>query len=407
MIRPSPAAPPDPTATPGLFEARQARQGRRTRGAEAAAGSRSDAMLQVGDCVEAVFEANRAGEGHRLRARRLADGQRIDKVLLSSDPRISPGVRVTVRITRVRKPSVPGRGAYEAAFERAVGRSWPAEVWLDSFARHRIESLLDRGSPVLLIGPQGCGKTVLARTMAEVDEREFVHINCSHAEESDDFSASVSPVSSGDGLAFLWRDTPMMEALEAAAADSRRRFLICLDELNRAGRRARNALLPVLDRTRRIWNPRTAAYHPVPETVQFAAAVNMGARFGDTEASDLAGLDRWGPVHIDYPTAAAEIAIIRRAAPDVTAASATRVVAAANLLRRHPEWPISVSVRATEDACRTLVGRTVRQRDAAFLTAVLRNCFCGRMDGDVADPLSDAGRAASILDRFVAKDAWR
>lgn len=407
MIRPSPHVPAAPVPSDRTTTRSSARGpgdgGARRLGNDAPRGP----LLAAGESVDAVFERNRAGEGHRLRARRLADGRMLDKVLLSNDLRITPGVPVTVRITRVRKPSVPDRGCYEAEYVGPVGRSWPEEVWIETFVRHRIESLLERGSPVLLIGPQGSGKTVLARTIADVTGAEFVHINCAHAEEADDFSASVSPVSSGDGLAFLWRDTPMMEALAAAAADARRRFVVCLDELNRAGRRARNALLPVLDRSRRIWNPRTAAYHPVPETVQFVAAVNMGSRFSDIDASDLAGLDRWGPVYIPYPPAFAEVAIIRRAAPEVSILSATRVVAVANALRTHRDWPMPVSVRATEDASRTLARPAIKRRGVDGFTEVLKHCFCGRMDGDIADPLSDAGRAASIIGRFVAEERTR
>ena len=91
-----------------------------------------------------------------------------------------------------------------------------------------------------------------------------------------------------------------MLALEQAVERPEQRFLVFLDELNRCQETARNGLMPALDSTRRVFHPIENRFVPIPDNVQFIAAVNRGRAFSGTFGIDVAQLDRFAPLQMDY-----------------------------------------------------------------------------------------------------------
>ena len=58
-------------------------------------------------------------------------------------------------------------------------------------------------------------------------------------------------------------------------------------------------MMPALDAVRKIFNPITNAFLPIPDNVQCIAAVNRGSEFSGTFGIDAAQLDRFAPLQMD------------------------------------------------------------------------------------------------------------
>src|SRR5262245_15481616 len=132
--------------------------------------------IHIDAVMEATFWPNPvAGAGFRYRATHL-DGRRAPKVVLCDDPRIPPGAPCLVKIKTIRKPQRDDRGAIEVEFVQT--QNFRIEgVYLDPIVAKKLQVLLESGMNILLDGPQGCGKTVLVRSIAQSLHMEFVFFN--------------------------------------------------------------------------------------------------------------------------------------------------------------------------------------------------------------------------------------
>jgi MoxR-like ATPase len=362
----------------------------------------SSEEIKTGTVMEAVFEPNPADKSREFlyRATHL-DGRRAPKVVLSKDPRIRSGVRCLVRVTRVEKKKRDDRGYIEVEFLQALDFEI-ADVWLDPVVSRKLQVLLESGRNILLDGPQGCGKTVIARSIAQSLGYEFVFFNCSAVVEATDFIATLQIRASESGApvtAFL--PTEILQALEAAVADHRRRFLVFLDELNRCPESARNALMPALDSTRRIFNPMSNQFIPIPDSVQFIAAVNRGDEFSGTFNIDAAQLDRFAPIAMDYLPAAEEVRMLSKRYPEVGDDMIRMVVDIARRIRGAAELSAGLSVRATDEVCAFLAHPVFSSDRAKMLPEILKDSYCGRYAGRWSDATSEAGAAWGIVQKAL------
>ena len=268
--------------------------------------------LVPGRTVEATFWPNTVeSSAFKFRATHL-DGRRAPKVILSNDERIVAGVPCLVKVVTVHKPERDDRGRIEVEWiARAPFRL--EGVYLDPVVSKKLQVLLQGGLNILLDGPQGCGKTVLARSIADSLGLEFVFFNCGAVVEASDFFVSIQVRASASGSPVTdFIKTDILTALEDAAEHPEKRYLVFLDELNRCQESARNALMPALDSTRRVFHPIENSFIPIPDNVQFIAAVNRGREFSGTFGIDAAQLDRFAPLQMDYPPPKAEIEILAR-----------------------------------------------------------------------------------------------
>jgi MoxR-like ATPase len=361
--------------------------------------------IKTGTVMEAMFEPNPVEKNREFlyRATHL-DGRRAPKVVLSKDPRIRSGARCLVRVTRVEKKKREDRGYIEVEFLQALEFEI-ADVWIDPIVSRKLQVLLENGRNILLDGPQGCGKTVLARSIAESMGYEFVFFNCSAVIEATDFIATLQVRSSNGGApvtAFL--PTEVLLALEAALADHRRRFLVFLDELNRCPESARNALMPALDSTRRIFNPITNQFIAIPDTVQFIAAVNRGDEFSGTFNIDAAQLDRFAPIAMDYLPVVEEVRMLSRRYPDLGDEAIRTVVDIAHRIRSAAELSAGLSVRATDEVCAFLSHPVFEHDRMKMLPEILKDSFCGRYGGRWSDATSEAGVAWGIVQKALREN---
>lgn len=368
------------------------------------AGARKKAdELTVGRKFETVFYANpKKDSPFRFRATHI-DGQRAPKAVLSDDPSIQPGQLCQVRITAVKGGGAKGRGHIEVEHLGVVNFRLDGSMWVDDLLAKKLQALLECGMNILLDGPQGSGKTVLSRKIAEALRYEYVFFNCSAIYEPTDFLASLQLRATADGGATTeWVKTDILRALEAATADPRRRFLIFLDEFNRCREMARNGIMPALDATRLMYNPLDGRMVPIPDNVQWIAAINNGAQFTGTTSVDPAQMDRFSPLKMDYPPEDEEVRILRQRHPEVPERQVRRAVKAANAVRRDEALRLDLSVRATDEVCTLLGHPNFAEADDDPLPELLKTSFCARFPGRHDDPSTDAGLVWQVIVRALA-----
>ncbi|MEL6547950.1 MAG: AAA family ATPase, partial [Myxococcota bacterium] len=195
--------------------------------------------------------------------------------------------------------------------------------------------------------------------------------------------------------------TSMLEALEASLNHPGRRYLVFLDELNRCQESARNALMPALDSSRRVFNPITNDFLTIPDNVQFIAAVNRGSQFSGTFSIDAAQLDRFAPIQITYLPAPEEVKLLLARHPEVPKKTVEVLVEIANRVRTSPDVDGGLSVRATEEACIYLKHPLFDGDGKRMLPEILKSSFCGRFEGSWNDINTDAGVVWTLVERTL------
>jgi MoxR-like ATPase len=357
--------------------------------------------IQVGALMSTTFYPNPVKDsGFRYRATHL-DGRRAPKVVLCDHPSIRPGMPCQVRVKAITKPQRDDRGVIEVEFvqqEQLVIEG----VYLEPVVAKKLQVLLESGLNILLDGPQGCGKTVLARSLARSLGMEFVFFNCGAVVEATDFLATIQVRASSTGQPVTdFVKTEVLIALEEAGQNPERHYLVFLDEFNRCQESARNALMPALDSTRRVFHPIENRFLPIPDNVQFIAAVNRGSEFSATFGIDAAQLDRFAPLQMDYPPAEEEVKLLQPRHPELSRKVIELVVEIADRIRKAPELSAGLSVRATDEVCIYLKHPLIASQRSTLLPEVLKSSFCGRFNGRWNDVASDAGAAWAVIENAL------
>jgi len=355
-----------------------------------------------GKVMETTFWINKVEDsGFHFKATHL-DGKKAPKVVLCDDSRIRAGTPCIVRIVKMSKPGRSDRGIIEVEFVRNIEFNLEG-VYLDPMEARKIQVLLESGLNILLDGPQGCGKTFLAGSIARSLGMEFVFFNCSAVVEATDFMATIQVRASDTGQPVTdFIKTDLLEGLESAINNPAKRYLIFMDEFNRCQESARNAVMPALDSTRKIFNPITNSFLEIPDNVQFIAAVNRGGEFSGTFGIDAAQLDRFAPMQMDYLPPDQEKDLLSRRHPELDPDIVSCIVDIAHAIRSDSSLPHGLSVRATDEACTYLKHPLMEADQQRMIAEVLKSSFCGRFPGRWKDFSSDAGMVWGIVKKRLS-----
>jgi MoxR-like ATPase len=357
--------------------------------------------LAVGDQFETVFWRNEGtqAENFPFRATHVGDAKS-NKVLLCADRKMPLGKPVRVIVTRIKRPQSDGRGFIEVDYQGPVDFQIDPNIWVEKNIAIKLQVLLESGYSILLDGPQGSGKTVLSRALADALEMQYIYFNCASVYEATDFVATLQVRANADGVAeTVFVPTNFRTALLDAIAQPQNRYLVFLDEFNRCRATARNGLMPALDTTRKIYDPETGDLLDIPGNVQFVAAINNGDQFVGTSQVDPAQMDRFATLKLDYPPLASEVDILAGRFPAADRKIIAIVVTVANRIRKDDVLGADLSLRATQEACVMLSHPLFSDKMDQWtaLREALGTAFCGRFSGRVEDEASDAGQIWGLI----------
>ncbi len=353
--------------------------------------------LEPGYIFETVFWMEKdSSSGLTLSAKNI-NGKLSDRRILTDDKRVLPGQRCKVKVIDLNENTI--RVSYLGLADFNLKK----DVYIEPGLLLQFEILLCSGRSILLEGPQGAGKTTVARALADSLGMHYVFFNCSVCFEPSDFVGSVQLVVNETGqVRTEWIPTEVLNSIYLAYEDTGKRFLIFLDELNRCRSQAVNGIMSAIDSSRRIFDPRKNSYIAIPENIQWIAAVNSGRQFTGTYKLDPAQLDRFSVLKIDYPPEAKEIEILCRRYDMVRRKDIRKVVRIANLIRNMPAISTDLSMRATDEACMFLSYPTYQHGvTKEGLIDILKVSFCNRLPGSIREEGSDAQLAFTLLERNI------
>ena len=165
---------------------------------------------------------------------------------------------------------------------------------------------------MMVVGPQGSGKTVLARELAKAVERPFFKFNWGAMQDARVSIVGNTHFDSETGTVFT--ESEFIRAITTEDA------VVLLDELSRAPKDVWNLLMTILDyeqRYVRLDESRSYATIEVAEGVCFIATANIGTEFTATHALDRALLDRFTILEMPVLNAEEEKVVLRSVYPDL------------------------------------------------------------------------------------------
>lgn len=189
---------------------------------------------------------------------------------------------------------------------------------------------------ILIVGPQGCGKTDLCVWSAAYLDRDAIMVNCPLIRETKDWLGWRSVKAGTLG----WEKSSIIESIERGGA------VIILDEFNRLHSSLHNAIYPLLDHRRETYIEELGQTVKVGPGTIFLGTMNVGISHVGTYALDSSLEDRWGiRIDFDFLKPDREVDVLVRKTgiePDV----AQKLVQFATDVRRRASDPVSNLGRA-------------------------------------------------------------
>lgn len=192
------------------------------------------------------------------------------------------------------------------AFLKNASAVRPSTYKMDDLKwRFAVRTVL-RGKNMMITGPKGTGKTVLAFTLRDVLNRPFFNIPLGASQ--DPRSTLIGNVHFKPDVGTFVGESEFIRAIQTPNA------IILLDELTRAHPDAWNILMSALDYKQRFIRIDEAPQSPVINVapgVTFLATANIGSQYTATRTLDAALTDRFIVTEVEYLGREQELELLR------------------------------------------------------------------------------------------------
>lgn len=228
-----------------------------------------------------------------------------------------------------------------------VAPAIPGDLQIDRSTWNLLNATIKLGKYPFLIGPKGCGKSEIARRVAEANHMEFYEFDMGQAfKPKKYFLGGLVIGESGK--------TEQVHSLFFKAFTSDKPTLIFLDELTRIPMAASNFLMTILSRNQSfIYDNDSATRYNKGKDVVFIAAGNVGFSYVSTNRLDSAFEDRFIKMQVDYMTKEQETSLIMKRTEGITLSDASTLANVSYSLRqaeRKGTLHTSLSTRQVLDA---------------------------------------------------------
>ncbi len=201
---------------------------------------------------------------------------------------------------------------------------------------------------IRLVGPAGCGKTMLALQFAAKAKRPAVIIDCPTLREAKDLFGFKT----ADDKGIRWIYSQFVNAIRVP------RMVVILDEINRLSPMAMNTFLPMADSRGQTFLDDTGEFITVAAGVTFFCTMNEGSQFTGTDQMDGAISDRFSDIiEVDYLDEKDESMLLQRKHGLDAARSDKLAMIAKTVRAKHKACEVytkSLSTRLLENAASKL-----------------------------------------------------
>ena len=201
---------------------------------------------------------------------------------------------------------------------------------------------------IRLVGPAGCGKTMLALQFAAKAKRPAVIIDCPTLREAKDLFGFKT----ADDKGIRWIYSQFVNAIRVP------RMVVILDEINRLSPMAMNTFLPMADSRGQTFLDDTGEFITVAAGVTFFCTMNEGSQFTGTDQMDGAISDRFSDIiEVDYLDEKDESLLLQRKHGLDAARSDKLAMIARTVRAKHKACEVytkSLSTRLLENAASKL-----------------------------------------------------
>ncbi|GAC1436562.1 MAG: hypothetical protein NVSMB65_10620 [Chloroflexota bacterium] len=283
------------------------------------------------------------------------------------------GDRPSIELARAGSPDpvvTTGPRGYVSALRDAL--TVPALdplLYIEPRVKRQMEAIyrLSRRHPVkvLMVGPQGCGKTEMARWLAATHDLPWLKVNCPAIQDPRDWFGWMT-VRDGETV---YQPTAVAEAIE------RGNCIVFFDELNRLHTALWGPLYGLLDDTNQVWVDQLGRHLHLRSGTIVIAAMNEGSQNIGVFLQDAALMERFVRIEATFlpPEREAEMLTKRTG---IAASMARALVEVATLARRQAvgddaSLPWQVSTRSLIRTAE-LVDAGLPPHEAFEMTVTLR-----------------------------------
>ena len=189
---------------------------------------------------------------------------------------------------------------------------------------------------ILVVGPQGCGKTDLGLWFAAKKKMPTIMLNCAMIRETKDWMGWRA-VEEGS---IFWQKSAFVRAIEKGGV------CVIMDEFNRLHASLHNSIYPLLDHRRQSFIEELQETVAVGPGTIFFGTVNIGLSHVGTYVMDSSMEDRWGiRIDVGFLDAAKEADVIT-AKTGLDASHVKRLVQLANDVRKRAQGDRASFTRA-------------------------------------------------------------